>query len=182
MRRSLVAMLIMGVPGLAQATIPFMAEVPNSGGERCNTCHISGGGSPRNDFGADFWRLGRDWSALSQEDSDGDGFSNGVELGDPEGRWQRGEEPPGPFVSHPGDADDVPEGEPVLDGGTPSSDGGADTDDAGAAVDAGSPIEPDDAVGCSCEAVDRSTWMLFGGVLVIGIALARRKGPRDRDR
>ncbi|MAO84220.1 MAG: hypothetical protein CMH50_10125 [Myxococcales bacterium] len=183
MRRLFTVMLFALMPGLAQATVAFMSEVPNVRGQSCNTCHVSGGGSPRNSFGQDFWDLGGDWAELWQVDSDGDGFSNGFELGDPNGEWEKGQPAPGPYVSHPGDADDFPEGEPVPDAGPPVVDAGSESLDAGVVVDGGfADLEPDEPVGCSCEAVDNSTWMLFAGILVIGIVLSRRKGPRDRDR
>jgi len=68
------------------------AQVPNGTTIGCVLCHTSpAGGGPRNKFGQDvgaitgsasrpFWT-----AALAEKDSDGDGFSNGVELGDPEG-------------------------------------------------------------------------------------------------
>ena len=62
----------------------------------CNTCHTSGGGTPRNSFGLAMEALvtpdGREvfWGPeLAALDSDGDGFTNGQELGDPEGTWGR---------------------------------------------------------------------------------------------
>ena len=61
-------------------------------------------GFNRNDFGRDFARLGRRWSdALCRADSDGDGMSNGMELGDPECVWSVGMQPSRTApVSHPG--------------------------------------------------------------------------------
>ena len=45
-----------------------------------------------NAFGRDFVLHGRQWTPeLCQLDSDGDGRSNGMELGDPECTWKRGE-------------------------------------------------------------------------------------------
>ena len=47
---------------------------------RCGVCHVSKrGGGPRNDYGADFRKSGRDFSRLLLLDSDGDNFSN-IEL------------------------------------------------------------------------------------------------------
>lgn len=60
------------------------------------------------------------WSeALANLDSDGDGVSNGVELGDPTGAWRSGLSAPGnrDDVSEPGNADSVPsaaQGAPVM--------------------------------------------------------------------
>lgn len=68
------------------------AQVPNGTSIGCVLCHVNpAGGGVRNKFGQDvgaitgsankaFWN-----AALAAKDSDGDGVSNGVELGDPEG-------------------------------------------------------------------------------------------------
>ena len=45
-----------------------------------------------------FW--GPELAAL---DSDGDGVSNGVELGDPDGTWSAGDDAPEGEITHPGD-------------------------------------------------------------------------------
>jgi hypothetical protein len=87
----------------------------------CNTCHTTGGGSPRNPFGLAvealvapggsevFW--GPELAAL---DSDGDGATNGEELGDPEGTWTAGDANPGDpaDVTHPGDPESKPPEDP----------------------------------------------------------------------
>ena len=44
----------------------------------------------------------RNWSAICNLDSDGDGKTNGEELGDPNCVWTKGETPNGPATSHPG--------------------------------------------------------------------------------
>lgn len=93
-----------------------ISQVPNSSKFSCNTCHTNGGGTPRNPFGQavesitgnsniDFW--GPDLAAL---DSDGDGFTNGEELQDPNGEWIPGNPAPGDIelVTHPGDPMDFP--------------------------------------------------------------------------
>ena len=94
-----------------------VSKVPYGNNYSCNTCHTNGGGTPRNPFGLDvqarvtpngqenFW--GPELAAL---DSDGDGFSNGVELQDPNGTWVPGTATPGDplLVTHPGDANDFP--------------------------------------------------------------------------
>lgn len=83
----------------------------------CNTCHTTGGGTPRNSFGLALEALvtpnGREvfWGPeLAALDSDGDGFTNGQELGDPAGTWQEGNERPGNAdeTTHPGDPDSHP--------------------------------------------------------------------------
>ena len=93
--------------------------VPNAEavGAGCNLCHVSGGGTPRNGFGLDVEALvtvnGREvfWTPeLAALDSDGDGFTNGQELGDPEGAWEAGDDPPGDAagVTNPADAESRP--------------------------------------------------------------------------
>lgn len=86
--------------------------IPNSPAS-CNTCHTTGGGSPRNAFGLAVQELvtpgGREafWSpAIAALDSDGDGFTNGQELGDPDGD---GIANPLAKVTHPGNASDFPQ-------------------------------------------------------------------------
>jgi len=88
-----------------------VAQVPNGGDFSCNLCHTSGGGSSRNPFGqtveSSYLVDGNvDWGpALAAVDSDGDGFTNGEELGDPDGD---GSATPGVTAYHPGDASSHP--------------------------------------------------------------------------
>jgi len=102
--------------------------IPNGQVFSCNTCHQSGGGSPRNPFGlavgaitgtsgVAFWS-----AALAAQDSDGDGFTNGEELGDPDGD---GTPIAGVQVTNPGNPSSRPTVPPIelaglelLPGGT----------------------------------------------------------------
>ena len=105
--------------------IPNGANVPNNNGDPCLTCHATFGGSPRNSFGLEIEsnflsvpgaggnvQWGPDLAAI---DSDGDGFTNGEELQDPNGAWSQGQADPGDpnLVSNPGDAQSTPP--PVTD-------------------------------------------------------------------
>ena len=65
---------------------------------------LIGGGFPRNPFGLDFAKNGFKWSAaLCAKDSDGDGRTNGEELGDPGCLWQQGQTPTRSHnITHPG--------------------------------------------------------------------------------
>ena len=64
------------------------------------------GGNERNAFGLDFKTAGYMWTRdLCRKDSDGDGKTNGEELGDPQCLWQHGESNPSPGtgnITHPG--------------------------------------------------------------------------------
>jgi len=91
--------------------IPNGYSVPNpdpQGGIWAGVGHTSaGGGGDRNPFGVDFAAEGHAWTkALCEMDSDGDGRSNGIELGDPECVWVVGVDPVGPALSHPGIEDE----------------------------------------------------------------------------
>ena len=92
--------------------------MPHGNVAGCNTCHTTGGGSARNAFGLAvgarvspggnevFWG-----AALAALDSDGDGFTNGQELQDPNGTWRSGQLPPGnvSLVTQPGNAASRPQ-------------------------------------------------------------------------
>ncbi|KAK3098156.1 hypothetical protein FSP39_016749 [Pinctada imbricata] len=95
-----------------QTFIPNGADVPDP----CRTNEIwaavghvtATGGTDRNPFGLDFVVQGKEWTEeLCQMDSDGDGRSNGEELGDPDCMWRRGIENVGmgTALSHPGICD-----------------------------------------------------------------------------
>lgn len=43
-----------------------------------------------------------DWSKVCHLDSDGDGLTNGQELGDPRCTWRVGNSAPEPAIGHPG--------------------------------------------------------------------------------
>lgn len=105
----------------AEARPQRVAQIPNGGVSGCANCHVSAaGGGPRNLFGqmveADFLSSagfsGRvQWGPeLAKMDADGDGFTNGAELGDPEGLWQAGDADPGEAaaVTLPADAQSHP--------------------------------------------------------------------------
>lgn len=93
-----------------------VGQIPNGKQFQCIACHTSPGG-PRNNFGKDIGSKYLDMSGnvkwgpeLAKLDSDGDGFTNGEELGDPEGTWKIGD--PDPVVMsgiyNPGDANSKP--------------------------------------------------------------------------
>mmetsp|Transcript_92589 Transcript_92589/g.164637 ORF Transcript_92589/g.164637 Transcript_92589/m.164637 type:complete len:119 (-) Transcript_92589:28-384(-) len=78
-----------------QVQIPNGAEVEVDGELWPGVGHLlRSGGGDLNPFGLDFQAAGSKWtSALCEKDSDGDGLSNGYELGDPSCRWTPGAQP-----------------------------------------------------------------------------------------
>mgnify|MGYP000845552294 CR=1 FL=1 len=66
--------------------------------------HVSTtGGGARNDFGKAFAAASHTWTTeLCQGDADGDGLSNGLELGDECCQWTDGAAPVTSDLSHPG--------------------------------------------------------------------------------
>tara|TARA_B100000405_G_scaffold185793_1_gene130003 strand:+ start:190 stop:618 length:429 start_codon:yes stop_codon:yes gene_type:complete len=93
-------------------------QIPNGAEFGCVTCHLKRGGA-RNTFGKQIEAKFLSSSGFSGEviwnkelaslDADGDGASNGLELGDPEGLWRSGDQDPVGEVYRPWDADSVPQ-------------------------------------------------------------------------
>ena len=94
----------------------YARSIPNGGnvtGTSAVGHYSSYGGGSRNAFGNAFSSAGRRWTPeLCALDSDGDGFTNGHELGDPCCLWTKTDPTPlaSSGLSHPGDADSVPSG------------------------------------------------------------------------
>jgi hypothetical protein len=115
--------VVLGAPFLgreAQARSCRPSLLPNGARFNCSNCHVNPrGGGTRNPFGQAvnqavggssscsrvFWT-----PALAALDSDGDGLTNGAELGDPAGTWRSGQPNPGDpsRVTNPGVRDAPP--------------------------------------------------------------------------
>ena len=92
-----------------------VTQIPNGNKYQCSNCHVSpGGGGLRTPFGEtvnDNLTNGKvRWDLIFNIDSDGDGFTNGQELLDPEGQWTFNTPNPGNpnDVSKPWDPSSVP--------------------------------------------------------------------------
>lgn len=112
---SLGAALSLSMMHHASARSYRVTQVPNNTWG-CGLCHQGASGGPRNPFGLDVGATlnGADvnWSAICDLDSDGDGYTNGEELGDPSCMWVTGNpNPPGPTYG-PHNANDYPMPEP----------------------------------------------------------------------
>lgn len=113
-------------PAAVAEARPFrVGDIPNGDKNGCLNCHGDTKGSTRTDFGSDaqnFLTGGGgvqvqhvDWAPLCPLDSDGDGWTNGKELGDPDCTWTSGDPNPNAFVWNPGDPNSHPL--PVCDNG-----------------------------------------------------------------
>lgn len=95
----------------AQAVSGYVNLIPNGSKFSCANCHVNGVPPALNGFGSAFSSHGHAWSpTMANLDSDGDGFSNGTELQDPQGTWTSGSPAPGNAASvfNPGDASSKP--------------------------------------------------------------------------
>lgn len=111
------SILVFGLLADAVLAFPsFKAKIPN--GEnvvRGDSAHkgvghnARNGGGSLNPFGTAFSAQGKSWTkALCEMDSDGDGQTNGFELGDPDCTWRVGQTPARTTeISHPGFADSM---------------------------------------------------------------------------
>ncbi len=92
----------------ADARRERVRHIPNGNAFSCDSCHGRASLLPQ-----DLTPFGRDaddaiqngvvqWSQLYNMDSDGDGFTNGQELNDPNGNWRRGQADPGGATENPG--------------------------------------------------------------------------------
>ena len=117
-----VATIVLYVATLATAEgrAARVGHIPNGDVFSCGTCH-DGGPPARNPFGAAIEGGFLDggvvqWGpALAGLDSDGDGYDNGVELGDAAGAWTSANPDPTATVSNPGDSGSPACGNGIVD-------------------------------------------------------------------
>jgi hypothetical protein len=101
----------------------WVSRIPNGNVNSCSTCHGANGPPGLNPFGSAFLANNLTWTAaLANQNSDGDAFSNGQELGDPNGD---GTPIPGASVGNPGVASSVPTATPPNISLTSPANGGS---------------------------------------------------------
>jgi len=101
--------------------IPLMPNGGNVAGYKAIGHTDPAGGGARNAFGDAFDKAGKKWTlALCCADSDGDGYTNGVELGDPCCVFTTGKTPQRTAdISHPSIATLVPKSNYTCSTGNP---------------------------------------------------------------
>ncbi len=107
--------MLVCVPAAAVAREPYLDRIPNAHVAGCVNCHTS---APNLKLFNPFGALVRDtlgdddlprWEAVCAADSDGDGYTNGEELGDPACVWTAGDPTPDARqVTLPGDPRSAP--------------------------------------------------------------------------
>ena len=195
--RRVVTVFALAFSSGALAHNSYVADVPNGGDFSCTTCHGPDGNySDFNQFGDDFKTEmnrsddstpARSWQALFDEDSDGDGQTNGQELGDPCGLFSSGSTAarttdvsrPGELTSTSadpfgpdGDADEICDWCDNCPDDVNSLQQDTDADGFGDACDA-APTDP----GCTCSG-SSSSGPLAGALLslaLVGLVAVRRR-------
>lgn len=127
MKRSFVVVVILTLVAVEVAAhSKYVKLLPNGDniyvdGKHCKaighvTCSASGSGKHTIPFGDDFKHAGKKWTtSLCMMDSDGDGLTNGEELGDPCCVWKEGDTPARTTnLSHPGMASEVTTAQPCT--------------------------------------------------------------------
>ena len=113
-----VLVLVVSIPMLVSARTSRLQQIPNNK-FGCGACHTNAaGGGARNAFGKQVGANLTDapapaqqevqWSEIYDMDADGDGFTNGQELGDPMGEWRTGDANPDVAPSHPAKESETP--------------------------------------------------------------------------
>jgi len=160
----------------AFALAGYVAQIPNAPAPgQCNTCHTSGGGTPRNLFGQDveanLTGSTVSWAAICGLDSDGDGETNGAELGDPCCVWTRSDGVlSGATTSLPADPSSTSGN--VCDPGAGDGDGDGDGDTDGGTDGDG------DTGGCGARQVEGSSMPAAAAALFGALALLARRRRR----
>ncbi len=107
-----IAILLAAAPAAANQS--EQDQTPHGPTIGCPLCHQNGQFGPGNRtlFGAQVAGVAvggnYDWSAIYALDADGDGATNGAELGDPEGLWRPGAPNPDATPTDPSDAGSFP--------------------------------------------------------------------------
>ena len=165
-----------------------VSQVPNNQWN-CSLCHVSpSGGGERTSFGEETKNTpsvaGKvDWTTICEVDSDGDSFTNGEELGDPNCSWVFGDPNPAGEITNPADAESMPSEQMMAEAGEMMAEAGEMMAEAGEIIaeagemmaEAGEMIEEEgetsETGGCDSQ-VSRTPWS-FGLSLLMLLGLVR---------
>jgi uncharacterized protein (TIGR03382 family) len=164
MRPLALAAAVVALASSASARPEYVGGAPNV---ECASCHVNpAGGGARNAFGQDVEAAmpftGPDtntWTALFCVDSDGDGRTNGEELGDACGVWRIGDSNPDFTATSPGDDTDTTATAGECDGGAATT----------------CELDEEAGGGCSATASSSSSSSLAAVALLALLGLRRRR-------
>ncbi len=186
MMLTLIAMVgVLGWSHNAEARAQRVSQIPNGSTFQCSGCHVSpSGGAELNAFGQQVndtltmpGATGKvDWAAVYDMDADGDGASNGAELGDPAGAWVEGDPNP-EFVSDPNDGASTPEGGGDVNPNNDDGNNAGNNNGGGDEVPDDETGEGDSAddEGCTVSPGKTSGGVLGGLLTLLGLAFLRRR-------
>lgn len=160
------ALAVISVATPAAANFAQQAQVPNGVALACTGCHPGGDSTQFTVFGAQMRDLPGgtgDWASLCLLDADGDGATNGAELGDPGCVFPAGNDY-GNYASDPNDPASLPppvdpEPEPMGDLGVEADRGDRPTGDRVDNLDDGCRASPTAPIG-------GGAWVLFAFVAI----------------
>lgn len=102
-------LFVFALPSSGWAKSFRVNQLPNGPRFNCDLCHEPGNTGYVNPFGVQVLSHLKSgdvkWEEMWNLDADGDGYTNGQELGDPDGTWRIGMSHPSSTASHPGYAD-----------------------------------------------------------------------------
>jgi hypothetical protein len=184
---------LLSFAALANASSDFPTGIPNGTIVGCDNCHVSVNPVQLNDFGnlfpgaqqpADVAAL---WVQFAKADTDGDGATNGLELGDPCGTWQPGQTPQrADDITNPSDPADTTTATapPECAGGGAGGSGSTGTGDptGGAVPSTGpgpaTPAAPVDSGACAIGAAGHDApcvaWLSIAGAVAL-LSVRRRR-------
>lgn len=165
-------------PGLARAYGQYEADIPNGA---CIHCH--GANDTLDAFGLLVQQQlatgGIRWANLYAGDADGDGYTNGEELGDPCGVWVRGAVPRFQAgITQPGNGGSVPTQHTVaLCGGSSSAPGSSSRVSSSSGISGSSTSLMSSSVGVSSSAAPGSTSVDSSGPAPSSVGMASSAVP-----
>jgi uncharacterized protein (TIGR03382 family) len=154
----------------ALAEPSFVRQIPNGSENSCLNCHNSNSGGARNAFGR-AWDSSS-WSGICEDDTDGDGQTNGQELGDPNCIWTSGTAARTTDISNPAVASDTSADPEGVDG---AAEGEGEGEGEGEAAEGEGEEDGDEDSGAeSTGCASTPTSISFAAVVLLALRRRRR--------